>query len=157
TNDPWGASLCQQLVSRVRAHITGSVPTYMVPADVVVLDELPLTENGKIDRRALPTPESFRQTRQTYVAPQTATEEILIEIWKQVLNLDQIGVEDNFVELGGHSLLGMKLVTRMAEQFSMQFLVLVIFKHPTVRDMAQYIDRKLSDTTADSRSNQVGL
>src|SRR6185437_10397724 len=84
TNDPWGANLRSQLISRVREWVKERVPPYMVPSVIVMLDALPLTENGKVDRRGLSVPDVRVQAQQEYVAPRTPTEDVLSRLWKQV-------------------------------------------------------------------------
>ena len=91
----------------MRQRLSARLPDYMVPAQIVVLDELPLTSSGKIDRKALPAP-VFAAT--PFQAPQTQTEEILAGIYAQVLGLDRVGVDDSFFELGGDSILSMQVI-----------------------------------------------
>ncbi|MBQ4878390.1 amino acid adenylation domain-containing protein, partial [Pseudoalteromonas luteoviolacea] len=98
----------------LRSHMKQVLPEYMVPSALMVLESLPLTANGKLDRNALPEPEAG-SLRGMYVAPQTKTEKILCRIWQEVLELEQVGIQDNFFELGGHSLQVTKLVARIGE------------------------------------------
>jgi amino acid adenylation domain-containing protein len=144
-NNPWERSLHQQLVPRLREFLTAKVPSYMVPATILLLDSLPLTANGKLDRRALPTPEGRLQLEHVYVAARTPTEEILSVIWKQVLSIEPIGIDDNFFELGGHSLFATALLARIAECFAVQYSVITVFQYPTIREMAQNIERLLPE------------
>ena len=97
----------------LRTHLSEVLPDYMVPAAYIVLDELPLSLNGKLDRRALPAPESDAYIARTYEAPVGAIESHLAEIWAEILTLDRVGRHDNFFELGGHSLLALTLIERM--------------------------------------------
>ncbi len=100
------------LIEQLRHRLRAALPEYMVPAHFVSLDRLPLTENGKIDRQALPVPDDA-SPEAAYVAPRTPTESALAVIWAEVLGLKRVGVEDNFFELGGHSLLVMSVIQRM--------------------------------------------
>ena len=121
----------------LRAHLKRSLPEYMVPSAYVVLEALPLTANGKIDRRALPAPEGDAIVRGEYVAPRTPTEEVLAAIWAEVLKLERVGIEDNFFELGGHSLLGTRVIARMREAFAVELPLRALFEAPTVGELAQ--------------------
>jgi hypothetical protein len=97
----------------LRAHVAGKLPEYMVPAAYVRLEKFPLTPNGKLDRKALPAPEGDAYVIRQYQPPQGAVEEILADIWAELLQVDRVGRHDNFFELGGHSLLAMRVVERM--------------------------------------------
>ncbi|WP_218835023.1 non-ribosomal peptide synthetase [Streptomyces sp. Tue6028] len=113
--------------------LNGTLPEYMVPSAFVQLDAIPLTANGKLDRRALPDPEAV--ATDTYVAPRSATEERIAEVWGQVLGLDKVGVEDNFFDLGGHSIKAIALVGALrAEGF--EAAVSDVFRHRTVAGLA---------------------
>jgi acyl carrier protein len=106
----------------------------------VVLDTLPLTSNGKIDRRALPPPgESRPELESDYVAPRGETEEMLAAIWGEVLKLDQIGVQDDFFELGGHSLLATQVISRVRERLRIDLPLRYLFEFPTIAGLAAAI------------------
>jgi acyl carrier protein len=105
----------------------------------VSLEKLPLTPNGKLDRRALPKPEDTLHP-EAIQHNYTSTERLLCEVWKQILNLDEVGVDDNFFEFGGHSLSAMKLVSKVTERCNVRLTVASVFRVPTVRQMAQQID-----------------
>ncbi|WP_245300301.1 phosphopantetheine-binding protein [Methylocystis bryophila] len=100
----------------LRAALQAHLPDYMLPSAFVTLDALPLTANGKVDRKALPAPDLGALQAHRYVAPRTATEAALCRIWAQTLGLERVGVEDNFFELGGHSLLAVTLIERMRQE-----------------------------------------
>ena len=114
----------------------------MIPAAFVMLEEMPLTRNGKVDRRALPAPEEVRTGRRSdFVAPRTPVEEVLAGIWSDVLRTTRIGVNDNFFELGGHSLLAMQVVSRIREAFSVEIPVRAIFEKPTLAMLAAEVEQ----------------
>ena len=124
----------------LRTYLRQTLPDYMVPAVFLQLDALPLTANGKIDRRALPVPELAGT--EGYVAPSTQVERLLADIWEEVLSLSPIGVHSNFFELGGHSLLATQVVSRIQRQLSLELPVRSLFEHPTVEDLAHEIERR---------------
>ncbi len=116
------------------------LPDYMVPAVFVMLEEMPLSPSGKIDRKALPAPELDRSGGNEFVAPSTPTEELIAEIWAEVLEIEQIGVFDNFFELGGHSLTGVKLQSRIQDAFQIELPLNKLFEVPTVAELANLIE-----------------
>jgi acyl carrier protein len=122
----------------LRAHIRAGLPEYMVPAHFVTLEALPLTENGKVDRKALPAPE--RTAGAQYVAPRTPTEEKLAAIWAEVLKVERVGIHDNFFELGGHSVLATQVVSRVRAAFSVELPLREFFAAPTTSGLAVRID-----------------
>ena len=135
-NDPLSAHAAQRLSSAVRGYLKERVPEYMVPAAVVVMERLPLTANGKVDRGALPAPEGVRPELATaYVAPRTAVEEELARIWGEVLGLERVGVADNFFELGGDSILSIQIIAR-ARQAGWQITPQQLFQQQTVGELA---------------------
>ena len=129
----------------LRAHLRVSLPEYMIPAHFVELAALPLTPNGKLDRNALPMPEDQSQSRGEYVAPRTATEALLAEIWAEVLGLERVGIHDNFFELGGHSLLTMKIVAQIFERTQVSLPVWTIFQLPSIAALAQSMEQPSAD------------
>src|SRR5262249_57595329 len=117
-----------------------NLPYYIVPSAFVLLDALPPTANGKIDRKALPAPGPSRpQMEQGYQAPRTPAEEMLVEIWAEVLKLESIGVHDNFFDLGGHSLLATQVISRIRGSFQVEVPLRALFESPTVAGFAGHI------------------
>jgi len=116
----------------------------MVPAVFVVLAELPVTANGKVDRQALPLPDDSRlRTATTYVAPRTPDEAELAAIWHDVLAVERIGIHDNFFELGGHSILLTQLILRIRASFQVELTLRELFDAPTILDMITLIAARL--------------
>ena len=127
--------------SALREFLSQSLAVSMLPSVFVVLDVLPRTLSGKVDRRSLPTPEQARQQlNRPFVAPRTPVEKQLTSIWSQVLNLERISVHDNFFELGGHSLLATQLVSRTSKAFQMELPLRVLLESPTLAGMAQSLE-----------------
>ena len=120
----------------LREALKEMLPDYMVPSAFVVLQALPFTPNGKLDRRGLPAPDQSAYGRHDYEAPRGEVEEELARIWQEVLRVPRVGRSDNFFELGGHSLSGMKLINAVRERFDVALAVAAIFQHPTVERMA---------------------
>ncbi|MBT2375191.1 non-ribosomal peptide synthetase [Pseudomonas fluorescens] len=148
-DSPSGKQLVAYLVSddanhgvlreSLKAHLKAQLPDYMVPTHLVVLDSMPLTANGKLDRRALPQPDP-EANRQHYVAPRNELEQTLAAIWCAVLNVQQVGLEDNFFELGGDSILSIQVVSR-ARQAGIHFSPRDLFQHQTVQTLAAVATR----------------
>ena len=145
---PSGKQLVAYLVSdaehaalrdALKAHLKAQLPDYMVPAHLIVLQSMPLTANGKLDRRALPEPDP-EANRQAYVAPRSELEHSLAAIWCAVLNVEQVGLDDNFFELGGDSILSIQVVSR-ARQAGIHFSPRDLFQHQTVQSLAAVATR----------------
>jgi len=141
--------------SELRDYLKRTVPEYMVPASFVVLDTLPLTATGKVNRNALPLPEQARpELDQAYVAPRTAVEEVLCGVFSEVLQIEPVGVRDSFFELGGHSLLATQVSSRVRIAFQVELPLRGFFEAPTVERLAATIlndqqDRERVERTAE--------
>src|SRR5205807_6942637 len=122
----------------LRSFLGERLPDYMVPTQIVLLEALPLTTNGKVDRRALPTPEPLADMHQSYTAPRTSVEQTLTEVWSQVLRLPQVGIHDNFFALGGDSILSLSLIAQ-ARQAGLQLTVKQLFQAPTIAQLSQLV------------------
>ncbi|OUL34271.1 non-ribosomal peptide synthetase [Nostoc sp. T09] len=130
-----------QLIPELRQFLKGRLPEYMVPTTFMILEAMPLTPNGKLDRKALPKPERVRlELEGNYVAPRTPTEKQIAEIWTQVLRLERVGIHNNFFELGGHSLLGIQVVSRLRQALQVEILMSNLFELPTIADLAQRVE-----------------
>jgi amino acid adenylation domain-containing protein len=143
-------------VSELRAGLRERLPEYMIPSAFVFLDELPLTPNGKVDRKALPGPEGARpELTAAYLAPRTDAERVVTEIWQRLLQVERVGVHDNFFDLGGHSLLLARLHAELRETFARDIPLTALFQHPTVNALAEYLSRDgAEDTGAQLRQTQ---
>jgi amino acid adenylation domain-containing protein len=123
----------------LRAHLRRSLPEYMVPAAFVVLEAMPLTPNGKVDRKALPAPD-LASAEGEYVTPRTPVEEVLAEIWAEVLRLERVGVHESFFELGGHSLMAIRVISRVRAVFGVELPLRVLFEGPTIAELAVRVE-----------------
>jgi amino acid adenylation domain-containing protein len=135
-------------INEVRHLLKEKLPEYMMPSAFVVLEELPLTPNGKVDRRALPAPDKLRpELANNYQAPQSEVEKSIAKVWKQVLNLEKVGIHDNFFDLGGHSLLVVQVNNKLREILHRDLSVVEIFQNPTIKSLAEYLSQESSTTT----------
>jgi acyl carrier protein len=133
----------------LRRFLKEQLPEYMVPATFISLDSFPLTENGKIDRRALPAPAGLRPDLEAaYVAPRTEAERTIAVIWQELLHLERVGLYDNFFDLGGHSLLITQLYSKLKRAFRKEISIVDLFKYPTVSALAKYFSDDRSKTPA---------
>ncbi|MCC7416299.1 MAG: amino acid adenylation domain-containing protein [Acidobacteria bacterium] len=128
-----------RLTADLRQHASRSLPDYMMPASFVLLDQLPLTSNGKLDRRALPAASPSRPAPR---APRTAVEAQIAEIWRDVLSVGQVGVGDHFFELGGHSLLATRTVARLRQAFRIELPLVALFEQPVLENLAAEIEAR---------------
>ncbi len=140
TNQPLQAQFARQIVPQLRSYLKQKLPEYMVPSAFVTLETLPLTANGKVDRRALPVPDRAKALAGAYVAPRSPVEETLVGIWAELLRLKQVGIHDNFFELGGHSLLATQMVSRVRDAFGVELPLRSLFEAPTIAQLAKVIE-----------------
>ena len=126
--------------AELRRFLEERFPEYLVPAAMVMLEALPVTVNGKVDRAALPAPGDGRpQLEATYVAPQTDTERMVAALWQEVLGIQNASIHDNFFDLGGHSLLVVLLHNRLKEAFQRELSIVDLFRYPTVASLARLL------------------
>ncbi len=126
-------------IEEIRGFLAEKLPPYMVPSHFVQLEKIPLTSNGKIDRKALPAPNDNIVTGKEYVEPTNEIEKKLASIWSEVLGVERIGIIDNFFELGGHSLKAMQVVTKVSKELNVELPLYEIFKTPNIKKLAEYI------------------
>ncbi|MGE0127962.1 MAG: amino acid adenylation domain-containing protein [Blastocatellales bacterium] len=127
-------------VSELRTFLKGTLPEHMTPSAFVFLEAMPLAPNGKVNRRVLPEPDHARpELDAAFVAPRTLTEEMLTELWSQLLGVERVGIYDNFFELGGHSLLATQLVSRVRETFGVELSLIKLFESPVIAELAAMI------------------
>jgi amino acid adenylation domain-containing protein len=126
-------------VEELRAHLEASLPDYMVPAACVRLDALPLSPNGKLDRKALPAPEGGAYAARGYETPIGETETNLARIWSEVLSVEQVGRSDNFFDLGGHSLLALMLIQKIRTEMGVEISLFEVFSAPRLASLAELI------------------
>ena len=147
-----------RLIQEVRAYLKEVLPDYMMPSAVVPLARVPRTSNGKVDYQALPAPEQARsQSGGALVAPRTPVEQKIAAIWREVLGLEQIGIQDNFFEVGGHSLLATQVISRLRDAFALSLPVRTMFESPTIAGLAEAIEKSAGEKPASAAPALVPL
>jgi amino acid adenylation domain-containing protein len=142
-------------VGDLRNYLREKLPNYMIPSAFVLMDALPLTANGKLDREALPLPDQIpAEMLKNYIAPNSAVEKVLVGIWGEVLGIERVGIHDDFFELGGHSLLATQLLSRLRDAFDVELSLRSLFEAPTAANFAATIlekhrDRVMIEQTAE--------
>jgi acyl carrier protein len=127
------------IVNQLRSHLQDRLPQFMIPSLFVLMEALPTTPNGKLDRDALPTLESRRpDLEQLRVVPRNEIESAIAEIWKEVLRVDEVGIDDNFFDLGGHSLLLILMHGKLRQAFGKDLSLIELFNYPTIGALAEY-------------------
>ena len=133
--------LSNKLIPQLRSFLKSKLPEYMVPPTFVFLGEMPLTPNGKIDRRALPNPiQNHLELELNYVAPRTPIEQELAQVWAEILRIERVGIRNNFFDLGGHSLLAIRAITRLQETLGVELSLKSFFQAPTVETLAEQVE-----------------
>ena len=144
-------------VGELRSFLQEKVPEYMFPSLFVFLDALPLTPNGKVDRNALPPPDANKLTiDKGIIEPRSELEELVAQVWREVLKIDKIGIHDNFFELGGHSLLATRVVARLRANFNIDLPLRKLFDMPTVARLADHIESVAGITGGFASANSAG-
>lgn len=136
----------------LRKYLAENLPEYMVPSRILLLEELPLTANGKVDRKALPESDKGREVASAFMGPRNSTEETLVGIWEEVLSLKPISIHDDFFDLGGYSLLATQVMSRVKQVFSVKLSIKALYKAPTVAGLAASVEqaRQAQPVTAPS-------
>jgi hypothetical protein len=127
----------------LRSWLQERLPDYMVPSVFIALEEIPLTPNGKVDRKRLPKAKaSTRETSTPMASPRNRLEEHLVQIWSEILGVNRVGVRDNFFDLGGHSLLLVRVHARLRHELDPDIAVIDLFRYPTIESMASWLNRR---------------
>jgi len=133
-----------KLRQALRQYLQEKVPNFMVPQAFVFLDALPRLPNGKVKRQALPAPEGIHP-QLDYVPPQNEVERAIAQIWKEVLHVDKVGIDNNFFDLGGHSLSLIQVQSKLGKMFKQNLSIMELFKFPTVNVLAKYFNQEQSE------------
>ena len=129
-------------IDELRLFMRESIPEYMLPAAFMVLEQFPLNTNGKVDRSRLPEVDSVQHDlRKAFIPPRTEKEHKIASIWRDILRIDNVGLDDNFFELGGHSLLMTKAHLRLQEELNRELSIVDLFTYPTIRTLTRYINK----------------
>ncbi|MEM9819585.1 MAG: amino acid adenylation domain-containing protein, partial [Bacteroidota bacterium] len=131
-----------QIQNELKTHL----PEYMVPAMMMEIEKMPLNANGKIDKRALPEPDTSNIASKEYVAPTSETEQKIAKIWQELLEVEQVGINDDFFELGGHSLLATRVISELRTQLNIEVAIRDMFQHTNVKDLAIFIDQQAPES-----------
>lgn len=149
----------EKLVPQLRSYLKARLPDYMVPSAFVVLEAFPVTKSGKVDRRALLAPERSRPELETVlVIPQSDAEQMIASVWQELLQLEGVGIHDNFFDLGGNSLLLNQSANKLAEIFGVKLSIVELFQYPTIYSLAQRLsqtNRKSEAVTTRKQSSRV--
>jgi acyl carrier protein len=147
-------------VSGLRAYLAGRLPGYMIPSEFVLLEEIPLTGNGKVDRRKLDSLGKKLGSGARHVAPTSAGEFLVADAWKEILKLDEVGIYDNFFDLGGTSLDMIRLNVKLTEMFNREIPIIAMYRYTTIDSFARFLeggDAEIENTavnTADTADNR---
>ncbi len=142
--------------SKLRNSLKEQLPDYMVPSVLVVLEALPLIPNGKVDRQALPVPEQRHSEPETaFVTPQTPIEKELANIWSEVLNIEQVGIYDNFFDIGGHSLIATQLMSRVRTRLGVEIPLRELFGSPTIKELSEIVELALVANSSSPKIDEM--
>ena len=137
-------------------HLRSQLPEYMIPALLIALEAFPLTTNGKLNRKALPAPDVSTLLAKQYVAPETAAEQQLAEIWQDILGLEQVGTKDNFFQIGGDSIISIRLISRINKLLDTSLKVTHLYEYNNIQSLAAFLDdRKEEDAQAKQTKEDI--
>ena len=137
-------------LAALRKSLLSQLPHYMMPMTFNVLDELPVTSTGKIDRNALSSlMTGHQQPRRPFVKPQTNMEKLLGEIWQDIFSIEEIGIDDNFFEIGGHSILATQMLTRLKSALDLEIPIYMAFDFPSIRELAKELEARLPHSSSE--------
>ena len=136
--------------SELKSYLKEKLPSYMVPSYYVKLDSIPLTSNGKVNRKALPMPEGTGISTNNYIAPSTAIEKSLVKIWSDVLRAKEetIGIQTDFFDLGGDSIKAIKLMGLIHQKFNIKTQLIDLFQNPTIKSFSEFLSIFANDNTS---------
>nr|AGH69819.1 non-ribosomal peptide synthase [Nostoc sp. 'Peltigera membranacea cyanobiont'] len=141
-------------MNELRSFLTEKLPDYMLPSALVILENLPLAPSGKVDRKALPKPDMRSELETTYVMPRNEVERLIASIWQQALNLEKVGIQDNFFDLGGHSLIMIQVLSKLREILKVDLAIVDLFKYPSISSLSQYLSQEAKDDSFTDESNE---
>ncbi|NEP86223.1 MAG: amino acid adenylation domain-containing protein [Okeania sp. SIO2C2] len=144
-------------IGKLKQYLKERLPEYIIPSGFVVLPQLPLTPNGKVNRKTLPIPDNISSVSTEYVAPETETQKVLVEIWQEVLGIEKVGIYDNFFDLGGHSLTAVKLVSKISTNFNISLSVKTLFLHPIIADLSNIITELLNNKSVSQQPSYQSI
>ena len=139
-SSPLLSQIRKQLIPELREYLQSRLPEYMVPSWLMMLSQLPLSPNNKVDRKALPIPDVASNVSTEYVAPETEIQNVLAEIWVEVLEIEKVGIHDNFFELGGQSLIATQVISRVRKIVGVELTLKRLFESPTIADIAKSLE-----------------
>lgn len=155
SNSPSEPTFSTSLIATLKATIEQKLPAYMSPKAIVILDRFPITENGKIDRKSLPLPDRDSRLEKPLVPARTTTERTLSEIWKDVLGIKQVGVDDDFFRLGGDSIQAIALALAVSRKYDVQLSILSLHEHTTIASLARLVEIGLAEPRSNSVSSSL--
>jgi acyl carrier protein len=142
----------------LRKYLSGFLPGYMIPSYFVELDKFPLTSNGKVDRKLLPIPGTFKHySRESYAAPATDMEKLIADIWKEMLKLEKVGIDDNFFDIGGNSLNILQVSKKLNTVLETPLPVMTMFRYTTIRSLSQFLGEQETRDGLDRKKRAEAL
>ncbi|NET43359.1 phosphopantetheine-binding protein, partial [Okeania sp. SIO2B3] len=152
-NNPLGYEISKGLIPKWKEYLSERLPEYMLPSGYVVLSEMALTANGKVDRKALAAVDVSSSVSTEFVAPETKTQKGLAQIWGQVLGIEKVGIHDNFFDLGGHSLMATKVLARIDDNFEIELPLINLFEAANIKELSVLVDNMIWANSASSSLN----